>query len=89
MTSLLHLDSSAHRSEESVSRQLTALFAHTWRTAHGPAGYRYRDLAADPVPPLDTAYSLGRAGTSRRPTCGRTSVRRGWRRRTCASSTPR
>lgn len=61
MTSLLHLDSSAHRSEESVSRQLTALFAHTWRTAHGPAGYRYRDLAADPVPPLDTAYcSLGR-----------------------------
>ncbi|WP_371774002.1 FMN-dependent NADH-azoreductase [Streptomyces sp. NBC_01438] len=61
MTSLLHLDSSANRSEESVSRQLTALFAHTWRTVHGPAGYRYRDLAADPVPPLDTAYcTLGR-----------------------------
>lgn len=61
MTSLLHLDSSANRSEESVSRQLTALFARTWRSAHGPAGYRYRDLAADPVPPLGTAYcSLGR-----------------------------
>ncbi|PBC83807.1 MULTISPECIES: FMN-dependent NADH-azoreductase [unclassified Streptomyces] len=61
MTSLLHLDSSAHRSGESVSRQLTALFARTWRAVHGPAGYRYRDLAADPVPPLDTAYcSLGR-----------------------------
>ncbi|MDT0455521.1 NAD(P)H-dependent oxidoreductase [Streptomyces sp. DSM 41527] len=61
MTSLLHLDSSAHRSGESVSRELTALFAHTWRAVHGPAGYRYRDLAADPVPPLDTAYcSLGR-----------------------------
>ncbi|MFD7719392.1 FMN-dependent NADH-azoreductase [Streptomyces sp. NPDC059814] len=61
MTSLLHLDSSANRSDESVSRQLTALFARTWRTAHGPAGYRYRDLAADPVPPLGTAYcSLGR-----------------------------
>ncbi|MFG3237563.1 FMN-dependent NADH-azoreductase [Streptomyces sp. NPDC048157] len=59
--SLLHLDSSANRSDESISRQLTALFASTWRAVHGPAGYRYRDLAADPVPPLDTAYcSLGR-----------------------------
>ncbi|MFH8408807.1 FMN-dependent NADH-azoreductase [Streptomyces sp. NPDC018019] len=61
MTSLLHLDSSADRSGRSVSRQLTALFADTWRAVHGTAGYRYRDLAADPVPPLDTAYcSLGR-----------------------------
>ena len=61
MTVLLHLDSSAHRTDESVSRRLTALFADTWRAAHGPAGYRYRDLAADPVPPLDSAYcALGR-----------------------------
>ncbi|WP_030673147.1 FMN-dependent NADH-azoreductase [Streptomyces rimosus] len=62
MTSLLHLDSSADRSGGSVSRQLTALFADTWRAAHGTAaGYRHRDLAADPVPPLDTAYcALGR-----------------------------
>ncbi|WP_326735407.1 FMN-dependent NADH-azoreductase [Streptomyces sp. NBC_01022] len=61
MTSLLHLDSSANRSDESVSRQLTALFARTWRAANGPAGYRYRDLAADPVPPVATAYcALGR-----------------------------
>lgn len=61
MPSLLHLDSSAHRSEESISRRLTALFAHTWRARHGCTGYRYRDLAADPVPPLDTAYcALGR-----------------------------
>ncbi|WP_333770625.1 FMN-dependent NADH-azoreductase [Streptomyces sp. IBSBF 2435] len=61
MTSLLHLDSSANRSGESVSRQLTSLFARTWQTVHGPAGYRHRDLAADPVPPLDTAYcTLGR-----------------------------
>lgn len=61
MTSLLHLDSSAHRSGESVSRQLTALFADTWQARHGTAGYRYRDVAADPVPPLDTAYcALGR-----------------------------
>ncbi|MDQ2708839.1 MAG: NAD(P)H-dependent oxidoreductase [Actinomycetota bacterium] len=61
MTSLLHLDSSAHRCSASVSRQLTASFADTWRGVHGSAGYRYRDLAADPVPPLDTAYcALGR-----------------------------
>ncbi|MEU6014215.1 NAD(P)H-dependent oxidoreductase [Streptomyces sp. NPDC047515] len=61
MTSLLHLDSSANLSGESLSRQLTSLFAETWRAAHGTAGYRYRDLAADPVPPLGTAYcSLGR-----------------------------
>ncbi|MFG1804928.1 FMN-dependent NADH-azoreductase [Streptomyces sp. NPDC049040] len=61
MTSLLHLDSSANQSGESVSRQLTALFARTWQTVHGTAGYRRRDLAADPVPPLDTAYcTLGR-----------------------------
>ena len=61
MTSLLHLDSSANRASESVSRQLTALFADTWRARHGSAGYRYRDLAADPVPPLDAAYCrLGR-----------------------------
>jgi FMN-dependent NADH-azoreductase len=58
---LLHLDSSAHRSSESISRQLTASFAAAWRDAHGSAGYRYRDLAADPVPPLGTAYcTLGR-----------------------------
>ncbi|GAA3682221.1 NAD(P)H-dependent oxidoreductase [Nonomuraea antimicrobica] len=61
MTTLLHLDSSAHRCEESVSRGLTASFADTWRALHGSGGYRYRDLAADPVPPLDTAYcALGR-----------------------------
>lgn len=61
MTTLLHLDSSANRSPDSVSRQLTALFAEHWRSAHGSAGYRYRDLAAEPVPPLGTAYcALGR-----------------------------
>ncbi|MFD0342365.1 FMN-dependent NADH-azoreductase [Streptomyces sp. NPDC127117] len=67
MASLLHLDSSANRSDDSVSRELTSLFADTWRAAHGPTGecgryrYVYRDLAADPVRPLDTAYcTLGR-----------------------------
>ena len=62
MPSLLHLDSSAHRSTESISRRLSAAFAEAWRAEHGPgAAYAYRDLAADPVPPLDTAYcALGR-----------------------------
>jgi FMN-dependent NADH-azoreductase len=61
VTSLLHLDSSANRSGESVSRALTALFADTWQAVHGSSEYRYHDLAAEPVPPLSTAYcTLGR-----------------------------
>lgn len=49
MTStLLHLDASARR--ESFSRTLSAHFADTWRTTHPDGRYRYRDLAADPVP---------------------------------------
>jgi FMN-dependent NADH-azoreductase len=61
MVSLLHVDSSANRSDESISRRLTALFADAWRAVHGSAEYQYRDLAATPVPPLDTAYcALGR-----------------------------
>ncbi|MEV8413462.1 NAD(P)H-dependent oxidoreductase [Streptomyces niveus] len=59
--SLLHLDSSADDAGESVSRQLTALFAETWRALHGPSGHRHRDLAADPVPLVSSAYAtLGR-----------------------------
>jgi FMN-dependent NADH-azoreductase len=58
---LLHLDSSANRSGSSVSRCLSASFAETWRALHGRAGYRYRDLAADPVAPLGSAFcELGR-----------------------------
>lgn len=61
MTSLLHLDSSANHGGESVSRQLTALFADTWRATHPHGDYRYRDLAADPVAPLSAAFcALGR-----------------------------
>jgi FMN-dependent NADH-azoreductase len=59
--SLLHLDSTAGPNGPSVSRQLTALFADTWRERHGTAGYRYRDLAAEPVPLLGPGYvTLGR-----------------------------
>lgn len=61
MSGLLHLDSGADRSDGSVSRGLTALFARTWQSVHGVSGYRHRDLAADPVPPLDGAFcALGR-----------------------------
>ena len=61
MTTLLHLDTSANRSGESVTRELTALFVQAWRSRRGSDGYRYRDLAADPVPLVNTAYcQLGR-----------------------------
>ncbi|MEV4456865.1 NAD(P)H-dependent oxidoreductase [Microbispora sp. NPDC049633] len=59
-TSLLHLDSSAGDHGDSVTRRLTARYADIWRGLHGPAGYRYRDLAAEPVPLVSPAFvSLG------------------------------
>jgi FMN-dependent NADH-azoreductase len=74
VTSMLHLDASANHcanhcanhsadglTGESVSRQLSGLHADAWRARHGSDGYRYRDLAAEPVPPLTAAYcALGR-----------------------------
>ena len=61
---LLHLDSSS--SDHSVSRRLTALFADTWRALHGYAGYRYRDLVANPVPLVGPAFvNLGERVESR------------------------
>ncbi|GAB3137571.1 FMN-dependent NADH-azoreductase [Microbispora hainanensis] len=60
MTSLLHMDASASGGGDSVTRELTAFYADTWRCLHGSAGYRYRDLAADPVPLVSPAFvSLG------------------------------
>ncbi|MEU5833497.1 NAD(P)H-dependent oxidoreductase [Streptomyces diacarni] len=55
--SLLHLDASAAAADVSVSRRLTALFAAGWRERNPDAHYRYRDLAADPVPHLTAAYA--------------------------------
>ncbi|MFD9888029.1 FMN-dependent NADH-azoreductase [Amycolatopsis sp. NPDC059027] len=52
--SLLHLDASADAN--SVSKRLTTVFADSWRNAHGAAGYRHRDLSADPVPLVGPAY---------------------------------
>lgn len=58
---LLHIDSSAGPTADSVTRQLTGLYATTWRTAHPAGTHLRRDLAADPVPPLTPAYTaLGR-----------------------------
>ncbi|MEU1734461.1 NAD(P)H-dependent oxidoreductase [Streptosporangium sp. NPDC020145] len=59
--SLLRIDSSADDSGESVSRRLTTLFTDLWCERHGTAGYRHRDLAVEPVPPISSAYCvLGR-----------------------------
>ena len=66
VNSLLHLDSS--HSGNSVTRHLTSLYADTWRELHGCAGYRYRDVAADPVPLTGPAYcSLRRRVEGRGP----------------------
>jgi FMN-dependent NADH-azoreductase len=55
MSNLLHLDASARRG--SLSRRLSAAFAETWRAANPDGRYTYRDLAADPVPPIDEAWT--------------------------------
>ncbi|MFC9892861.1 FMN-dependent NADH-azoreductase [Nocardia sp. NPDC127579] len=55
MTALLHLDASARRN--SLSRELGAAFAGAWRAAHPDGDYRYRDLAADPVPFIGEAWT--------------------------------
>ncbi|GAB2872367.1 NAD(P)H-dependent oxidoreductase [Streptomyces deserti] len=58
---LLHIDSSADTTADSVTRGLTDLFATAWRTRHPAADHRHRDLSAAPVPPLTPAYTtLGR-----------------------------
>ncbi|WP_433730314.1 FMN-dependent NADH-azoreductase [Nocardia sp. CA-129566] len=55
MSTLLHLDASARR--RSISRELSAEFAETWRAANPDGGYIYRDLAAEPVPFIDEAWT--------------------------------
>ena len=52
MTNLLHIDSSI-QGAASVSKEMTASYADAWRAAHPDGGYRYRDLALEPVPHLD------------------------------------
>jgi FMN-dependent NADH-azoreductase len=54
MPTLLHLDSSPL--ESSISRELTREFVKTWQNAHSDGTVIYRDLAANPPKPLDTAW---------------------------------
>ena len=53
LSHLLHIDSSARRS--SFSREVADVFADRWRELQPGASYTYRDLAVDPVPPVDEA----------------------------------
>jgi FMN-dependent NADH-azoreductase len=52
---LLHVDASARR--RSISREVSAAFAHAWRAQHPDGGYMYRDLTTDPVPFIDEAWT--------------------------------
>ena len=45
MITLLHLDASARRG--SISREVSAAFAHAWRAQHPDGGYVYRDLSTE------------------------------------------
>lgn len=55
MPQLLHLDASAR--SRSFSRAVSAAFAESWRSAVPGSGYAYRDLAADPPPPIGEAWT--------------------------------
>jgi FMN-dependent NADH-azoreductase len=55
MPHLLHLDASARPA--SFSRSLGARFAERWRRHNPAGGYRYRDLAADPVPLISPGWT--------------------------------
>jgi FMN-dependent NADH-azoreductase len=54
-TTLLHLDASARRT--SFSRELGDTVAGAWREAHPGGTYLHRDLALDPVPFIDQAWT--------------------------------
>jgi FMN-dependent NADH-azoreductase len=59
MSHLLHLDSSI-QGDRSVSRQLTARAAAQWRATHEGGTVTYRDLAAQPLPHLDSTSGMAR-----------------------------
>lgn len=67
MPTLLQLDSSPL--ESSISRELTREFVKTWQNAHPDGTVIYRDLAANPPKPVNTAwiYSAHTPETSRAP----------------------
>lgn len=55
MPQLLHLDASAR--SRSFSHALSGAFADAWRAELPGSGYTYRDLAADPPPPIGEAWT--------------------------------
>ncbi|MCC3761755.1 NAD(P)H-dependent oxidoreductase [Glycomyces sp. TRM65418] len=52
---LLHLDASARR--HSFSREIGDAVADAWRQTHPHSAYVHRDLAYDPPPPIDQAWT--------------------------------
>ena len=60
MAVLLHLDSSPL--ESSISRELTREFVNTWKGTHWDGAVLYRDLAKQPLQPIDAAW-IGAAYT--------------------------
>jgi len=54
MATLLHIDSSVWPREGSASRDVAASFRETWEAQHPDGTVIYRDLAAEPLPHLDT-----------------------------------
>lgn len=60
MATLLHIDTSIN-GEASVSRAVAASFREAWEAEHPDGTVIYRDLAAHPVPHLDSA-TLGADG---------------------------
>ena len=54
MAHLLHIDSSLF-SEASVSKEIARTFRQTWAAEHPDGVVTYRDLGAEPVPPLTEA----------------------------------
>lgn len=53
---LLHIESSAQVASRSLTRQLGALFLAEWRESHPNATVIRRDLATDPVEPVDADW---------------------------------
>ncbi|MGQ4514937.1 NAD(P)H-dependent oxidoreductase [Streptomyces sp. DW26H14] len=57
MATLLHIDSSLFP-EGSASREVTAKFVEAWKEQHPAGTVVYRDLAAQPLPHLDSAAAI-------------------------------
>lgn len=53
---LLHIESSAQVASRSLTRQLGARFLAEWQAAHPDARVIRRDLATDPVEPVDAGW---------------------------------